>query len=90
MTDASAARKARQIARRLTPAEARDLHRLHDAHVAALKVADLLAVKAAHAAEMAARKQRRRLLTSSVTPPEKPVHKNAREIARRLRRAAAA
>ncbi len=81
---------AKQIARHLPPAEARALHRQHDAHVAAQKLVDGQAVKAAHAVEMAARKQRRRLLTSSVTSLEKPVHACTREIARRLRQAAAA
>jgi hypothetical protein len=90
MTDASAARKARQIARRLTPAEARDLHRLHHAHVAALKQMDRRTIKGIHTAEMAYRKLQRKLRTSNSVPSEKPVHAHAREIARRLRQAAAA
>jgi hypothetical protein len=83
-------RNPRHLARRLTPAEARDLHRQHDAHVAALKLVDRQAVKDAHKVEMAARKERRKLLTSSAIPGEKPVPKNVREIARRLRQIATA
>jgi hypothetical protein len=90
MTDASAARKARKTARRLTPEEARALHRQHDAHVAALKLVDRRTIKGIHTAEMAYRKLQRKLRTSNSVPSEKPVHAHAREIARRLRQAAAA
>lgn len=42
-------RKAKQLVRRLPPAEARGLHRQHDAYVAALKLVDRQEIKAAHA-----------------------------------------
>jgi hypothetical protein len=82
-------RNSRQIARRQLPEAVRELHRQHDAHVAALKLVDRQTVKEEHAVEMAARKQRRRLMTSNAIPSKKPVHKQSREIARRLRQAAA-
>jgi hypothetical protein len=83
-------KKARKTARRLTPEEARALHRQHDAHVAALKLVDRRTIKGIHTAEMAYRKLQRKLRTSNSVPSEKPVHAHAREIARRLRQMAAA
>jgi hypothetical protein len=90
MPDASAARNSKQLARRLTPAEARALHRQHDAYVSALKLVDRRTIKGIHTAEMAYRKLQRKLRTSNSVPSEKPVHAHAREIARRLRQMAAA